>query len=155
MKDRIIFVEDDEDQQELGRRHLARLLPEADIIICGTMDEVAKALSAPPSPLGIITDNGFPMTENSGRIGGESIEGGAGMILIKSIRTGEYGEDLKSIPIVLCSANLTPMKSRKATQLGGSTISIVKETDYSHLAKAVHYIQDIRHSEHQKSKGLV
>ena len=154
MKDRIIFVEDNEDQQELGKRSLARLLPDAEIIICGTMDEVAKALRTPPQ-LGIITDNGFPMTEGGSRVGGQSLEGGAGLMLIKAVRAGQYGNDLKSIRIAFLSANLTMEKTLAAKKIGGPTLSIEKESDWSHIEKAVHYIQDIRRDEHKEPRGFV
>lgn len=110
-EDAILVVEDTAKCAEWQIQAMGRVFPEIKIILARNLKEAHDALSDDRTHIrGILTDNGYPLVRGGERIGSKSIEGGAGTLLVKQIRSGKFGDEYHKLPIAWHTARIDERK---------------------------------------------
>lgn len=120
-KDVILVVEDTEKCANWQTEAMHNVFPDKQVMHVTTLEDARKVLLNPEITVyGVLTDNGFPLEPNGERVGSKHETGGAGTLLIRQVRTGEFGEGYRGMNIVWHSADTEPEKVIKTLSQDGT-----------------------------------
>lgn len=120
-KEVILVVEDTPKCANWQVAAVKNIFPDKEIVHVPTLDGARQVLTNPDLDVfGVVTDNGYPITDGGERIGSKDESGGAGTLLIKLIRSGEFGEDYRKLHVVWHSADTEPEKVMKTLSADGT-----------------------------------
>jgi hypothetical protein len=85
--------------------------PDKRVVLARNLKEAHDALNDDRLDVyGMMTDNGYPLVRGGERIGSKSIEGGAGTLLIKQIRSGKFGDKYQDLRVAWHTAKIDERK---------------------------------------------